>query len=228
MGCRDNSPVSIEDLCRPDRRFIPNERRRPQKGVCATLLTIDNLLQDSGDVQAAVTAAGTMEALLADLGWAGVVSGFALSTSATLTPGLTTGVLYAQGKRYAPSSAPNPGAAPPSNTNYLFYNSTTGFYYQASPVGADPADALIGKVTTNATAVTAVLDATKLFGSLALAPSAPGNFTVQHYLGRAPKSAVLRMTSGGAIWFQSPTDMDDTNLYLVSSGVGVTAEVQIW
>ena len=57
-----------------------------------------------------------------DLGINGVVWGLALSTSASLTPGLTNGVLYAQGIRYAPLSAPTPPPAPPSSTNYLFYN----------------------------------------------------------------------------------------------------------
>jgi hypothetical protein len=189
---------------------------------------VDSLLQDSADVQAAVVAAGTVEAWLQDRSLCGVVSGFVLSTSATLTPGLSAGVLYTQGKRYAPASAPNPGAAPASTTTYLFYNSTTGFYYQASAVGANATDALIGNVTTNANAVTAVVQAAKLYGEIALAPSQPGNFTVQHYFGHTPKGLALRMTSGGAIWFQSPTDMDATNLYLVASDAAVTAKVQIW
>jgi hypothetical protein len=190
-------------------------------------LNIDNILQDATDVANAVTAAGTVESLLADLGVAGVVSGFTLSTSATLTPGLATGVLYAQGKRYAPAT-PAPGAAPASATNYLLYNSTSGFYYQASPVSANAMDALVGKVTTNATAVTAVVQATKLYSEIALAPGAAGNFTVQHYFGHAPKAVALRMTSGGAIWFQSPTDFDSTNLYLVASDAGVTGKVLVW
>jgi hypothetical protein len=36
------------------------------------------------------------------------------------------------------------------------------------------------------------------------------------------------MTSGGAIWFQSPTDMDATNLYLVASAPGITGKVLLW
>jgi len=166
--------------------------------------------------------------LTKDLGLNGVISGFALSTSGTLTPGLTTGVLFAQGFRYAPASAPNPGPAPASATTYLFYRNGYGFYYQSSPVGALAGDALIGKVTTSASAVTAVQDATKLYGQISAAPSAPGNFTLQHYLGRTPTGAVIRMTSGGAIWFQSPTDVDGTNLYLVASDAGVTAKVVVW
>jgi hypothetical protein len=189
--------------------------------------TIDNLLQDAGDVEAAVLAAGTVEALLQDLSISGVVSGFALSTSATLTPGLTTGVLYAQGKRYAPATAPNPGPAPANQTAYLFYNGTTGFYYQTSPAGATAGDALIGKVVTDGSRVTSVTDSTKLWGWISLTPSAPGDFTVEHYLGRAPLGAIIGMCSGGAIWWQDAW-WDDTNLYLVASGVDVTAGVQIW
>lgn len=41
-----------------------------------------------------------------DVGINGVVSGFSLSTSGNLTPGLTVGVLYAQGKRYSPTPDP--------------------------------------------------------------------------------------------------------------------------
>jgi hypothetical protein len=189
--------------------------------------TIDSLLQDAADVQNAVAAAGSVQTLLQDLAWSGVVSGFALSTSATLTPGVTPGVLYAQGKRYAPTGAPNPGPAPANQTTYLFYNGTTGFYYQTGAVGATAGDALIGKVTTNATAVTAVEDATKIFAQVSLAPSAAGNFTVAHLLGRTPKCAVIQMTSGGAIWFQSTT-WDGTNLYLVASDAGITGKVQLW
>jgi hypothetical protein len=167
--------------------------------------------------------------LVADLGLNGVTSGFTLSTSATLVPGLTVGVLYAQGKRYAPAAAPTLAAAPASATNYLFYNSSTGFYYQASAVGATAGDALIGQVVTSSSAVTAVTQGTKIFGAMSLAPAVVGNFTVQHFLGRQPVGMALRMTSGGAIWFQSPTDVDATNLYLVASAAaGVTGKVMLW
>lgn len=84
----------------------------------------------------------------------GVLSGFALSTSSTLVPGMTSGILIAQATEYAPTSAPTISAAPASATSYLFYNSTSGFYWQASAVPANAGDALIGSVTTSATAVT--------------------------------------------------------------------------
>ena len=163
-----------------------------------------------------------------DLGLNGVVSGFMLSTSATLVPGLAAGVLYAQGLRYAPSSAPTLGPAAASATQYVFYNSTAGFYYQTSPAGASPGDALIGRVVTSATAVTGVTPGTRVYGQIPLAPSAAGNFTVAHLLGRTPVGAVLQMTSSAAIWFQPALLYDATNLYLVAAASGATALAQVW
>lgn len=194
----------------------------------ANWLLIDSSLQNAADVQTAVTAAGTVAAWLKDRGLSGVISGFGLSTSATLTPGLATGVLYAQGNRYAPITAPSPGAAPANSTSYLFYNSTTGFYYNLTGSPSTTGDALLGQAVTSATAVTAVTQGTKMFGQVSIAPGAPGNLTVQHFLGRTPAGAVIRMTSAGAIWWQNPTDMDATNLYLVASDSGVTAKVLVW
>lgn len=163
-----------------------------------------------------------------DLGMNGVVSGFTLSVSSTLTPGAAVGVLYAQGLRYAPARPPSLAPAPASATSYLFYNSVSGFYYQASPVGANAGDALVGKITTSASAVTAVAAATRIFGSVSAAASASGNFTVAHLLGRKPVGAIIQMTSSGAIWFQAAAPWDATNLYLAASGTGATALVQVW
>jgi hypothetical protein len=188
---------------------------------------IDSLLQDTSDVSSAVLAAGTVEAWLKDRGVCGVVSGFALSTSASLTPGLTTGVLYAQGKRYAPVAAPNPGPAPASSASYLFYNSAGGFYYNLTGAASTAGDAFLGNVTANAGSVTAVISATRLWGFVPLATSSPGNLTVPHWLGRAPAGAQVIMKSGGAIWFQS-AKWDGANLYLVASSEGLNAEVQLW
>ena len=162
------------------------------------------------------------------LGWNGLISGFLLSTSSTLVPGITAGSLYAQGAGYAPATAPTLPPAPASQTSYLFYNSVSGFYYQAGAVGATAGDALIGVVTSNASAVIAVQQATPLFGAVSVASSAPGNCTVPHLLGRVPVCAVIQMTSSGAIWFQSPTSYDGTNLYLVASDAGVTGKVIVW
>jgi len=58
--------------------------------------------------------------------------------------------------------------------------------------------------------------------SVALAPSAPGNFTQAHGMSRAPIAVLISMTSGGAIWLQNPTGFDATNLYLAASDAGVT------
>jgi hypothetical protein len=189
---------------------------------------IDSLLQDSADVQAAVFAAGTVEAWLQDQGVCGVVSGFGLGTSATLTPELAVGVLYAQGKRYAPLSAPNPGPAPASSTSFLFYNSASGFYYNLTGAAAATGDALLGSVVTDSTRVTTVTDATRLYGQVVAAPGAAGSFALAHRLGRVPAGAFIQMTSSGAIWFQSSAMYDATNLYLVASDAGVTAKVLLW
>ena len=189
---------------------------------------IDSLLQDANDVQTAIQAAPTVTAWVSDRGVSGVASGFTLATSATLVPGLSVGALYAQGLRYAPSSAPTLAAAPASSTSYLFYNSIGGFYYNLTGTAGTPGDAMIGIVTTNATAVTAVTQATKIWGQLSVAPGAGGNFTVPHRLGRTPVGALIQMTSSGAVWFQSSTMYDNTNLYLVASDPTVTAKVQIW
>ena len=189
---------------------------------------IDSLLQDSADVQAAVFAAGTVEAWLKDRGVCGVVSGFGLGTSATLTPALAAGVLYAQGKRYAPASAPNPGPAPASSTSYLFYNSASGFYYNLTGGAAASGDVYLGSVVTDTTRVTAVTNATKLYGQVVAAPGIAGSFALAHRLGRVPAGALIQMTSSGAIWYQSSAMYDATNLYLVASDAGVTAKVLLW
>jgi len=163
-----------------------------------------------------------------DLGVNGVVSGFALAMSASLTPGLSAGVLYAQGIRYAPPLPPGLGPAPASETSYLFYNSNSGFYYQSATVGANSGDALVGQVVTGPAAVTSVAPATRIYGQVAASPAAAGNFTLPHRLGRTPVGAVIQMTSGGAIWFQAAGMFDGTNVYLVASDAGVTGKVQVW
>jgi len=188
---------------------------------------IDSLLQDAADVQAAVLAAGTVEGWLQDCGLCGVISGFDLSTSADLTPTLSIGVLYAQGKRYAPASAPNPGPAPANSTTYLWYNSASGFYFNLTGSPATTGDAYLGSVITDAIRVTEVATATKIYSHISVTAPAAGNFTLAHHLGRAPLAALISMTSSGAVWYQSSM-WDSTNLYLVASDAGVTAKVLIW
>lgn len=208
--------------------ILPRHGDSYEADLDANFQTIDNLLQDAADVQGAVMAAGTVEAWLQDCGLSGVVSGFELSTSANLTPGLAAGALYAQGMRYAPASAPNPGAAPASSAAYLFYNRITGFYYNLTGSPAVCGDAYLGSVTTDTTHVTAVLSATKLYGMIQVNAGSPGSLSVVHNLGRAPAGALIYPTSPGAIWFQSPTMFDATRLYLIASDAGVIAKVQIW
>jgi hypothetical protein len=163
-----------------------------------------------------------------DLGINGLVSGFGLSASSTLAPGLTTGILYAQGVRYAPATAPVPPPAPANATSYLFCNSATGLYYSSTPAGSASGDALLGSVVTSASAVTAVAAATRIFGQLNAAPGGAGNFTLPHMLGRTPVAAVILMTSSGSIWFQPSPRYDAVNLYLSASGGGSTAAIQVW
>jgi len=190
-------------------------------------LTIDSLLQDANDVHNAVIAAGTVAAWLSDTGRSGVVSGFSLATSANLTPGLSSGVLYAQGVRSAPAT-PAPGNAPASSTSFLWWNSVTGFYFNLTGTPAAGGDAYLGTVTTDPTHVTAVANATKIYGRLAVTAAAAGSFSFAHNLGRIPLGVAVYMTSGGALWFQPANLFDATYLYLVASDVGITASIQVW
>src|SRR5271157_3501156 len=52
-----------------------------------------------------------------ELGFDGLISGFVLSSSSTLVPGITGGVLYAQGVGYAAATAPTLPPAPASQTS---------------------------------------------------------------------------------------------------------------
>lgn len=200
----------------------------PRKGLIQSQhgLTGYEADQDANALLLDGNVAFISDLLWGDLGINGVANGFTLSTSSTLTPGLTTGVLYAQGQRYAPASAPAIPTAPANATSYLFYNTSSGFYWQASAVAATAGDALIGQAVTNASAVTAVTQATKIFGQISLAPSAAGNFTVPHFIGRKPTGLSLLLTSNIAVWFQ-PTAFDATNLYLSASAAG-SALALIW
>ena len=193
----------------------------------ANWLTIDTLLQDANDVQNAIIAAGTVAAWLTDTGLSGVVSGFTLGTSANLTPDLSTGVLYAQGTRWAPL-APAPGAAPANCTSYLWWDPSSGFSFNLTGTPPMSGDAYLGSVTTDASHVIAVAGATKIHGRLTVTIATPGNFSLPHKLGRVPLGATIYMTSGGQIWFQAPTMFDGTNLYLVASDAGLTASIEVW
>jgi len=204
---------------------------QPQHGITQYESDMDgNMSLLDANVAFISDLASVADMLVGDLGLNGLVSGFQLSTSNSLFPGVTTGILYANGSRYAPTGL-TVSAAPANATSYLFYqqeNWPSSFYYRNLLAALTPGDAFIGIVVTNSTQVTSVTQAASLFSQVSVAPAGPGNFTVPHLLGRTPIGAHVRMTSPGAIWWQSPTDVDSINLYLVASDAGVTAKVQVW
>ena len=204
---------------------------QPQHGITQYESDMDsNIAILDANVAFVSDLASIVDTLVGDLGLNGLVSGFQLATSNSLYPNLNNGILYANGSRYAPSAA-SLQAAPSNATSYLFYqqeNWPSSYYYRSTLAALNPGDAFIGVITTSGTSVTNVTQATTLFGQLLAAPTGPGNFCVPHLLGRPPIGAQIRMTSPGAIWWQSPTDVDNANLYLVASDAGVTAKVQVW
>jgi hypothetical protein len=202
----------------------------PRKGFVQSQhgLTQYEADQDSNWVLLDTNVAFLSDLIQLDLNINGVVSGFTLSTSPNLTPGLTAGILYAQGQRYAPTSQPSLAPAPADVRTYLFYNSQTGFYYSTNSMGSTTGDAYIGTVVTNFTSVTQVAQATCIYGAVGFTAPAPGSFTQWHGLGRTPICAIIQMTSPGAVWFQTPVNYDGTFLYLVASDVGITGKVIVW
>ena len=204
---------------------------QPQHGITQYESDMDtNLSLLDSNVAFLSDLASVVDTLVGDLGLNGVVSGFQLDCSNSLCPCMRNGILYANGSRYAPTD-PTLDPAPANATSFLFYqqeNWPSSYYYRPVLAALNPGDAFIGVIVTNGTRVTNVTQATSLFGQIPVAPSGPGNFTVPHLLGRTPIGAQIRMTSPGAIWWQSPTDVDDVNLYLVASDAGVTAKVQVW
>src|SRR5208283_5631522 len=199
---------------------------QPQHGITQYESDMDgNMALLDANVAFMSDLTSVVDTLVGDLGLNGLVSGFQLATSSSLYPGIANGILYANGSRYAPTD-PALDAAPASTTSYLFYqqeNWPSSYYYRPVLAALNPGDAFIGVIVTNGTQVMNVTQATSLFGQVPAAPSGPGNFTVAHLLGRTPIGAQIRMTSPGAIWWQSPTDVDAINLYLVASDAGVTA-----
>ncbi len=204
---------------------------QPQHGITQYESDMDsNMAVLDANVAFLSDLASVSDSLVGDLGLNGVVSGFQLAPSSSLYPGLTNGILYANGSRFAPTTS-GITAAPANATTYLFYqqeNWPGSYYYRNVLAALNLGDAFIGVVSTNASQVTAVTQGSSVFGQISMAPAAPGSFTVPHLLGRAPIGAQIRMTSAGAIWWQSPTDTDTVNLYLVASDAGVTAKVQVW
>jgi hypothetical protein len=204
---------------------------QPQHGITQYESDMDsNMALLDANVAFVSDLASVSDSLVGDLGLNGVVSGFQLGPSNSLYPSVTNGILYANGSRYAPT-APAVSAAPATATSYLFFqqeNWPGSYYYRPALAALNIGDAFLGVVVTSATQVTNVTQGTSVFGQLPVAPAGPGNFIVAHLLGRTPVGATVRMTSPGAIWWQSPADMDNINLYLVASDGGVTAKVQVW
>ena len=87
-------------------------------------------------------------------------------------------------------------------------STTWGAVFVAEYSGLGTYSSLTTRVTINVTA------------------SAPGAFHVAHGV-TSPKFAILNMTSGGQIWWQSPM-FDGTYLYLVASDTGLTATVTVF
>src|SRR5208282_1288318 len=56
---------------------------------------------------------------------------------------------------------------------------------------------------------------------VAFTTTAPGPFTLPHNLGALPGSEIFEFTTGGSVWFQTPTKYDANNLYLIASDTGV-------
>ena len=58
-------------------------------------------------------------------------------------------------------------------------------------------------------------------------PAGGGNFQVAHTLGVTPVAAIIQMTSGGSIYFQT-SRYDGTYLYLTASDGGITGDALVW
>jgi hypothetical protein len=89
---------------------------------------------------------------------AGFVLGFAEEYSAQYARVVTcsTGVLFAQGLMYRPTSSPELPLVPLNQQSWLYYNSDTGFYWQASPASLHSGDAALGWAVANSSRVIAV------------------------------------------------------------------------
>jgi hypothetical protein len=116
----------------------------------------------------------------------------------------------------------------PGATNLTSFIGTT----LASVNYLQPGYIYMGSVVANHTATNNTVNpggqpapTSNAFVQLSINPANPGNFTVAHGLGHTPIVVDIAMTSAGAIWLQSPTPFDATNLYLVASDAGLTARV---
>jgi hypothetical protein len=64
--------------------------------------------------------------------------------------------------------------------------------------------------------------------SFLVAPHDAGTFTAKHGAGCKPSDVAITMTAGGNMWLQAPKSWDETNVYLVASGEGLSARVMVW
>jgi len=131
--------------------------------ITAALATAVN---GAGDPDAVATHSGTqltltarrntgaVTALLADGMWSGTLTQLAGGTP--LTPTISKGVLFAQGTMYRPGTAPALPAAPANQQSWLFYSTTSGWYWRNVPTPTVSDDACVGWVVTNASTIVAL------------------------------------------------------------------------
>jgi hypothetical protein len=100
-------------------------------------------------------------------------------TGNELVPGITLGVLFAQGEMYMPAEAPTLPAAPASQQSWLYYNSGTGWYWSGSSTPNTSSDACVGWVVTTTTAIVAVSSRRIGTGAEAgIVPAGPGAIAI--------------------------------------------------
>jgi hypothetical protein len=89
-------------------------------------------------------------------------------------------------------------------------------------------------LTASEAGVTATIQLWALPADSEIAVTAPtplppgGAFTIPNTMGVVPVLAAIQATSAGKIWFQYPLAFDASNLYLVASDAGVTANLELW
>jgi len=89
----------------------------------------------------------------------GVVAGFVLSRDGYFEllgmriPAISRGVLFAQGAMYRPAVAPTLPEADANQQSWLYYNSSTGFYWADTMTPATAGDAFLGWIVCDADTV---------------------------------------------------------------------------
>ncbi len=159
-----------------------------------------------------------------------VASDAGITGTATCFMSLPDAVIPLDPDTLNPFSVPHGLAGTPSLA--LIQMSHTGaIWFQSTPYDATNLNMQASFAGTTGTAYVwltmPAINTLSLTAKVALAPSAPGNFTVAHGLSVTPILAIIRMSSGGEIWFQAPP-YDATNLNLVASDAGITGEAEVW